>query len=110
MGIRDMFKKGGKSSSSSNHAQRFKNLYSNAVGADGKMDGVVFATLLQDLAKWNAACPNDLNCALATILINAPTASPSEVRTKVANAKKRLKADDPSMTSWFEKQIQKRIG
>ena len=114
MGLRDRLKRnkgsgGGNSGGSLSDAQRFKNLYSGFVGPNGKMGQAEFSTLMGFLAEWQLKTPNDLNLHLALIMLKAPSNSPSTVRSQVSQAKSQYSAIDPSMTSWFENLINKRI-
>lgn len=113
MGFTDRFRRNKKSNVSSggnvSNAEFFKNMYTGFGGANANLGQPEMNTLIQHIMKWKMAAPNDLNCDLAVLLLNARKKSSGEIRSAVAKAKSEKTAADPSMTSWFESEINKVI-
>ena len=61
--------------------------------------------LIELIDEWKAENPDDLNCVLASILVNAEDSSPEEVKAEVEKAKAEYHAEDEDLLPWFESQI-----
>ena len=83
----------------------FKKLYDElkAKKERKKEDLVILVELVEE---WKAENPDDLNCVLASILVNAEDSSPEEVKAEVEKAKAEYNAEDSDMLPWFESQIE----
>lgn len=83
----------------------FQRLYSDfkAKKERREEDFLILAELIDD---WKKETPNDLNCVLASILINAEDSSPEEVKAEVEKAKTEYDADNSDLLPWFESQIE----
>lgn len=83
----------------------FQRLYSDfkAKKERREEDFLILAELIDD---WKKETPDDLNCVLASILINAEDSSPEEVKAEVEKAKTEYDADNSDLLPWFESQIE----
>lgn len=96
MGIKSAAKKVGK-------ALIFQKLYSEfkASGENGNLDD-----LKQLVEEWRANASDDLNCVLASILVQAEEGSIDDVQAEVEKAKSEYGAEDLDLVPWFESQIE----
>lgn len=96
MSIKSAAKKVGK-------ALIFQKLYAEfkANKENGSLD-----ELKQHIEEWKADASNDLNCILASILVQAEEGSIDDVQAEVEKAKSEYGAEDLDLVPWFESQIE----
>ena len=98
MSIKSKAKKIGK-------ALLFKKLYSDLKAKkERRQEDIVI--LVELIEEWKAEAPDDLNCALASILVNAEDSSAEEIKAEVEKAKATYNAEDEDLVPWFESQIE----
>ena len=64
------------------------------------------SVLKEYIEQWKENVPNDLNCILASILVDAHEGSIEDVGEAVEKAKVEYHAEDEDMLPWFESQIE----
>lgn len=62
--------------------------------------------LIEYIDEWKAESPDDLNCILASILVNAEDGSAEDVQAEYEKAKAEYHAEDEDILPWFESQIE----
>lgn len=73
--------------------------------ANKKPIGEEISKLKEIIEEWEAEAPDDLNCVLASILVNAQDGSVEDVKAEVEQAKAQYDAKDEEISPWFESQI-----
>ena len=61
--------------------------------------------LKEIIEEWKAEAPDDLNCVLASILVNAQDGSVEDAKAEFEQAKSQYTAEDEEIIPWFESQI-----
>lgn len=64
------------------------------------------AKLKENIEEWKAEAPDDLNLALASILVKAHEGSIEEAKAEFEQAKSKYQAEDEDIIPWFESQIE----
>ena len=82
----------------------FQKLYSDFKAKKERRDEDL-VILVEHIEKWKVDAPDDLNCVLASILVNAEDSSPEEIKSKFEEAKATYNAEDEDLVPWFESQI-----
>ena len=83
----------------------FKKLYNEFIAKKERRD-IDISILIEHIEEWKAENPDDMNCALASILVKAQDASPEEIEEEVNQAKEQYTTEDEELIPWFECQIQ----
>lgn len=62
--------------------------------------------LIEYIEEWKETAPDDLNCVLASILVDAQDGSTEDIQAEVEKAKAEYNAEELDLVPWFESQIE----
>lgn len=82
----------------------FIKLFEDLKAAKEPLDEEI-AKLQEIIDEWKAEAPDDLGCALASILVDAEAGNVDDIQAEVEQAKAQYEAEDEETIPWFESQI-----
>lgn len=83
----------------------FQKLYSDFLAKKERNEEDI-AELMEYVDQWKENSPDDLNCILASIIIESYDGSAGDINAEVEKAKAEYSAADEDLLPWFESQIE----